>query len=216
VCGLLYAHRTPVSEPPLEALAAPVCSEPRYAGRAVYFGDLVVASDSPIASFADLRGKAFAYNDPGSFSGFACVRAHLDSRGERAGYFGRTVVSGSHQGSLRFVLDGKADVASIDSLVLASELARDPLLTKRVRTIASIGPNPAPPVVASIEIDDDTRETLRAELLALHETSTMTTALARHRLARYAAVSRSDYEDILRKSQRAEAIPLATNEARAS
>src|SRR5205809_367422 len=84
------------------------------------------ASASPPRSFADLRDRAYAYNDPDSHSGYNVPRDHLLRLGETAGYFGRVVASGSHQASIRLVETGEVDASGIDSTVLDLERQRRP------------------------------------------------------------------------------------------
>jgi len=87
-------------------LAAPVLQGPRYQGRPVYFSDVIVRRDSPLRSFADLRGASWSYNDPDSHSGYNLTRYELARRGEARGYFGTVVSAGWHQESIRWVAEG--------------------------------------------------------------------------------------------------------------
>ena len=70
ICGLPYAQKHDRPDRPIELLCAPVMAAPRYAGVPVYFTDVVVRQDHPARTFADLRGRVFAYNDEGSHSGY--------------------------------------------------------------------------------------------------------------------------------------------------
>src|SRR5712692_3150830 len=62
MCGFPYSQRFDRSERPIELLCAPVMAAPRYQGRPVYFTDVVVRRDSAVRSFAELRGRSYAYN----------------------------------------------------------------------------------------------------------------------------------------------------------
>jgi phosphonate transport system substrate-binding protein len=79
VCGLPYVESTSWPEPPVEPLAAPVLKGARYRARPIYFSDVIVRRDSTIGSFADLRGRTWAYNEPHSQSGYGITRYHPDS-----------------------------------------------------------------------------------------------------------------------------------------
>jgi phosphonate transport system substrate-binding protein len=103
ICGWSYIQRHDRPERPVDLLCAPVMAPPRYEDRPIYFTDVVVRHDSPLWSFADLRGQSYAYNDRGSHSGYNVPRDHLLRLGETRGYFGRVVASGSHQASIRMV-----------------------------------------------------------------------------------------------------------------
>ncbi|MEJ2750807.1 MAG: PhnD/SsuA/transferrin family substrate-binding protein [Anaerolineae bacterium] len=70
ICGLPYVLKADRPEAVIELLAAPVMAGARYQDRPVYFSDVVVHRDSPFRRFADLRGASWAYNEPGSQSGY--------------------------------------------------------------------------------------------------------------------------------------------------
>src|SRR5512147_2917426 len=74
ICGLPYVRKADRAKAGqagiIELVAAPVMRHPRYGGRPIYFSDVVVRRDSRYATFADLRGAAWAYNEPNSQSGY--------------------------------------------------------------------------------------------------------------------------------------------------
>jgi phosphonate transport system substrate-binding protein len=208
ICGAPYVRRVASRAPSIELLAAPVWRAPRYGDQPVYFSDVMVRNDHPAQSFADLRGATFAYNEPGSLSGYEAVRFHLAMLGERSSYFGRVVASGSHQRSLRLILAGKVDAAAIDTTVLEEELRADPDLAHHLRAIATLGPSPMPPWVASLALSADLRAVLRQALIAIHEDEAGAAILAVTPVARFAAVSDEDYESVRRMLRLAEQVHL--------
>ena len=60
LCGAPYVRLRRERPVPVEALAAPVVQGERYAGRPVYFSDVVVGPASEAASFEELRGCSWA------------------------------------------------------------------------------------------------------------------------------------------------------------
>jgi phosphonate transport system substrate-binding protein len=177
----------------------------RYGGRPVYFTDVVVRHDSPVGSFADLRGRAWAYNDDGSNSGYVMPRDHLLRLGETRGYFARAVASGSHQRSIEMVLAGDVDASGIDSTVLELECRQRPGLADRLRTVESIGPCPIPPVVVGRRLPEPTRQRLREALLAMHHEPAGRAILADGLIARFVRVRDADYDPIREMVRRAAA-----------
>jgi len=149
ICGLSYVRKRNSGESHIDLLGAPVMKNPRYAGKPVYYSDVIVRAESSFRTFDDLCGAAWAYNEPGSHSGYNLIRYHLVAAGKRNGYFGRVVESGSHQESLRMILAGSIDASAIDSTVLELDVARNPSIIEKIRTIAVLGPSPAPPWVCS-------------------------------------------------------------------
>jgi phosphonate transport system substrate-binding protein len=204
LCGLPYVERRDTPARPLELLCAPVMAHPRYGGRPVYFTDVIVRRDSGLASFADLRGRRYAYNDPGSNSGYAVPRDHLLRLGETRGYFGEVVESGSHQSSIRMVLAGAVDASGIDSTVLELETAQRPEIGPALRVVESIGPYPIPPVVVSSRLPEGATARLRAAFLAMHEDAEGGAILAGGLIARFVPVTDADYDPIRALVRRAE------------
>jgi len=76
LCGLPYIRMRERAVPAVELLAAPVLSGARYAGKPIYFSDIIVHRQSRFQHFADLRGATWAYNEPDSHSGFGIVPYH--------------------------------------------------------------------------------------------------------------------------------------------
>lgn len=204
ICGLPYVLLKRRQEPDVELLAAPVPLGERYAGRAVYFSDVIVRRDSPLSSFADLRGRSWAYNEPLSHSGFGITRYRLIQLGETNGYFSRVVESGWHEQSIRLVCSGEVDASAIDSLVLAVACRDHPELKERLRIIDHFGPSTIQPVVAASRLDESLRDDVRSVLVSLHEDPGARTLLADHFLACYTAIADADYDDIRDMLQLAE------------
>jgi phosphonate transport system substrate-binding protein len=205
ICGWPYSQRFDRPDRPIELCCAPVMAAPRYGGRPTYFTDVIVRADSPLQSFADLRGRSYAFNDPDSHSGYNVPRDHLLRLGETSGYFGRVVAGGSHQASIRLVEAGEVDSAGIDSTVLELEEARRPGLAGHLRIVESMGPSPIPPVVVSRNLPAPRRERIREALLAMHEDRDGQALLAEGLLARFVGVVDRDYDPIREVVRRATA-----------
>jgi phosphonate transport system substrate-binding protein len=159
-----------VCSPPLiwlngtvEAIAAPVLADARFAGRPLYSSEVVVRSDSRFQSFEDLRGSRWAVNEPSSWSGYWVVLQRV----KEWGYFREVVEAGFHQRSLRLVEAGEVDAAAIDSQVLAVEMRDDPALARRLRVVETLGPAPSQPVVVRSSLDADVKAAIQAVLLSL-------------------------------------------------
>jgi phosphonate transport system substrate-binding protein len=195
-CGLAYVRKNNGQKNTAELLAAPVMRHPRYDGRPVYYSDVVVHADSRLQSFEDLRGTTWAYNESGSHSGYNVIRYHIAMGGLGADYFGRIVESSSHQRSLRLLLENAIDAAAIDSTVLEMELTRDPSIVERIRTIAVLGPSPAPPWVVHASISSDVRQALRREFLSMDKDPRGQRILKDAGMLRFATVSDDDYDPI--------------------
>lgn len=85
VCGLPYVECNRWQMPrAVEPIAAPVLCGERYAGKPIYFTDVIVHRDSLFASFAELRGCTWSYNERQSHSGYGVVAYRLACLGETA------------------------------------------------------------------------------------------------------------------------------------
>lgn len=208
ICGLPYVQRVNRPDPRIELLAAPVMRGARYADRPVYYSDVVVHRDSGFRRFADLRGATWAYNEPGSQSGYNVVRYHLAVLGEATGYFGQVMESGAHQASLQMILDGRIDASAIDSTVLEEEFRRDPSVRSRLRIVDTLGPSPIPPWIVQRSLPRDLRDTLRELLLTMHQDPKGRAILAQGHMTCFAHVEDSDYDSIRHMARLAESVRL--------
>jgi ABC-type phosphate/phosphonate transport system substrate-binding protein len=198
ICGLPYVWKADQPNPHLELLAAPVMRGARYRGRPVYFSDVVVRRESEFRHFADLRGAAWAYNEPSSHSGYYLTRYHLARLGESDGYFGRIVEAGAHQTALRWVIDGTVDASAIDSTVLELELTLYPELAPLIRVVETFGPSPIPPAVISTRVSPLIRRALRAALVEMHAHDEGPEILAAAMTERFVEVTDAEYHPIRR------------------
>ncbi len=197
VCGLIYARMSRYADCPIELLAAPVLHGRRYAGKPIYFSDVVVRKESSFFSFDDLRDCTWAYNEFISHSGWNLVCYSLLQQGRTPGYFGRIVKSGSHLKSLRMVLDGQVDATAIDSHVLDVMLRQDPALGARLRVIETLGPSGIPPVVVAKRLDDCLKQRIRTALLHMHHNAASANELRRGLIERFAPVTDEHYAGML-------------------
>jgi len=210
MCGWPYSQRVDRPNAAIELLCAPVMAAARYGGRPVYFTDVIVRAASALRSFANLRGRAYAYNDPDSHSGYNVPRDHLLRLGETAGYFGRVVASGSHQASIRLVESGEVDASGIDSTVLELACHRRPGLAPALRIVEAIGPNPIPPVVVARGLAEDSKRRLTEAFLTMHEDPEGRAILADGLVARFVRVQDRDYDPVREMVQRAQAVGFLT------
>ncbi|MEP6477493.1 MAG: PhnD/SsuA/transferrin family substrate-binding protein [Actinomycetota bacterium] len=209
LCGLPFVRLAAAPSPTVTAIAAPVLAGERYAGRPIYFSDVIVASKSPFRSFGDLRGASWAFNETDSQSGFGVVRSHLAAIGETRAFFGRIVEAGFHHVAIRLVAEGAVDGAAIDSQVLAIALRDEPGLAERLRVIEALGPSTIQPVVASADMPSAERRALQEALVGLAARPGGREALGRGFVDRFVPIDDADYDDIRHMEAAADATGLA-------
>ena len=213
ICGLPYIQKTADPAAQIELVAAPVMAGERYAGRPVYFSDIVVHRDSPFRQFDDLRGSTWSYNEPNSHSGCTTIRWYLARRGEGGDFFGRVLESGSHENSIDMILNGEIDSSAIDSTVLELEMARRPALAEEIRLLDTIGPSPIPPWIANGRLPDDLLERLRQAFWHMHEDPDGKRILQSTRMARFVPVNDSDYDPIRKMTAEAAVVQFTPHQA---
>lgn len=196
VCSLPYVMFEREGISPAEPVAAPVLIGDRYAGRPVYFSDVIVHRDSPFRSFADLRGRSWSYNEPLSHSGYGITRFHLVQLGETDGFFGEVIEAGFHEKSLRMVANHEIDASAIDSQVLAVALRDDPALKESLRVIDALGPSTIQPVAVSKRVPADLKWAIQEVLLAMGDDPSCRERLDMGIVDRFVAVDASSYDDI--------------------
>jgi phosphonate transport system substrate-binding protein len=82
-------------------------------GNLGYYSVIAVKKDSSYQTIQDLKGKAFAFADPNSTSGFVAPSYYLRKQGFPPDtFFGKTGFSGSHENSILAVLNGTYDAAA--------------------------------------------------------------------------------------------------------
>jgi phosphonate transport system substrate-binding protein len=196
LCGLPYVRLRREEPPPVEAVAAPVVNGERYAGRPVYYSDVIVSRSSPAVRLQDLRGLSWAYNEPDSHSGYLITLFSLLCRGETGALFGRSVMTGFHQESIRRVATGRVDASAVDSQVLSIELRDNPELAGQLRVIDTFGPSSIQPLVATRATTDLVRRRVREIVTGLGTTQVDRECMDRALVERFVAVDDSTYDDI--------------------
>jgi phosphonate transport system substrate-binding protein len=196
VCSLPFVMFEREGISPAEPVAAPVLVGDRYEGRPVYYSDVIVHRDSPLRSFADLRGRSWSYNEPLSHSGYGITRYHLVRLGETDGFFGEVIEAGFHEESIRMVADHEVDASAIDSQVLAVAVRDDPALRESLRVIDALGPSTIQPVAVSKRVPADLKEQIRGVLLEMGDEPSCRERLDAGLVARFVAADASSYDDI--------------------
>jgi phosphonate transport system substrate-binding protein len=149
----------------VEAVAAPILTDPRFGGKPLYCSEVVVNRDSPFQSLDDLRGQRWAINEPSSWSGYWVTLHRIGSWD----FFSEVVEVGFHERALQMVASGEIDGAAIDSHVLGVVMRSAPQLSDMLRVVETLGPSPSQPVAVRSSLDPELKEQIRERLLQLHD-----------------------------------------------
>lgn len=193
ICGLPFVRYGRIRPRQFIAIAAPVMQAERYQNMPIYFSDIIVHAESPFHTFSDLANSTVCYNDPGSNSGYYLLRDRLIQE-QRPQFFKHAIQSGSHQRSIRWVIDRKADCAAIDSTVLEQEFRIFPELVHHVKIIESSRACPMPPIVVAAHLGELVIKKIQSALL--HPDSELLAAMTAMQIQRFATVTIEDYAAI--------------------
>ncbi|WPP00252.1 PhnD/SsuA/transferrin family substrate-binding protein [Pseudomonas sp. HR96] len=156
---------------------------------------LLVREDDPRQALEAFAGSRGVINGPDSNSGMNLLR-HSVAPLQRGGrFFGSVQVSGGHRESLRWLREGRADLAAIDSVTFAY-LARDAgYEVAGLRVLARTAPSPTLPYIASLTLGAEQAEALRAVMnQSLRELPEVAQVLG---LGEVLGASEEDYEVLL-------------------
>lgn len=176
----------------LELLAAPQAY-----GKPVYHSYIIVPKESPARSFADLRGKRFAFTDPLSNSGKLVPTYMLARLGETPeSYFREFIFTKAHDKSIKAVAQQVVDGAAVDSLIWEYLDATNPEFTAKTRVLEKSAPYAIPPIVVPRGLAPQIKERLREAVLNAHTDPEGQEILARMRIDRFVAIPDSDYDSV--------------------
>lgn len=165
----------------MEIVAVPVVN-----GGRVYYSYILAGKNSLFRSFADLKGKKFAFTDPDSNTGCLVPRFMLAKLMQTPeSYFAETFFTHSHDNSIRTVAEGMADGAAVDSLIWEFMNAKDPTFTSRTKIIEKSPPYGIPPVVVHPGMNPEMKRRLREALVSLHKDPVGAELLARLKIERF-------------------------------
>ncbi len=134
---------------------------------ATYRSAMVVRTNDPARSLADLRNRRCAVNEAESNSGMNLLRAALAPLSDGAPFFESVVLSGSHRRSVAMIVASVADVAAIDCVTFALLQRLYPQEVAGLRVLSWTPRSPSLPFITAGANDDSTVDALRIALAAV-------------------------------------------------
>lgn len=172
---------------------------PQVDGRGSYCAYIIARKGGPVRSFADLRGKVFAFTDPLSTTGRLFPGQLLARLGRPAeAYFSRTIFTRGHDNSIEAVAHGLADGAAVSSLVWEALSQSGTGAATKTEVIERSAPFGMPPVIVHPRLDPDLKKRLRAVFLGMHRDPEGRALLGQAGIGRFTAARDSDYEGVRR------------------
>lgn len=180
----------------IELLVAPLVD-----GNPVYRSYIIVHTESPIRTFTELKGKVFAFTDPGSNSGKLYPTYLLKGMGfTPEGFFKKLLYSYSHNKSVEIIAKKIADGAAVDSIVYDHMLKIGSPYAAQTRIIKRSPPFGIPPVAVTRDLDPLLRRQIKEVFLNMQKKTRGKAILDAMMIEGFIEVPDSNYDSI-RKMQ---------------
>jgi phosphonate transport system substrate-binding protein len=175
---------------PVEAFAVTVIARTMQPS---YQSIIIASKDAPINSLADIKGKSFAFVDPGSTSGFMVPSAAFIKMGitpEKD--FRQVMYSGGHDATIVAVGSGKVDAGAVADRIYERGCAKGLADCNKLKVVWKSPPIPNDPLLYRKSLPEDTKKKIREAFfsvknLAFGEMGTV---------ARFDPASDKDYDPI--------------------
>jgi len=168
-------------------------ARPESGGVSRYRGVIVVRRGTGIGTFADLKGKRFAYV-PDTSAGELFPRAKaIEAGGAWPGFFSTVMKAPSHRSAIDLVLSGAADGAAVKDLVLRREQASSTVARKELVVLSTSDLFPENALVVAGTLGEKDRSALRSMLLSLDKEKEGKEALGRLGADRMIPTTDEDY-----------------------
>ncbi|MCG8484190.1 MAG: phosphonate ABC transporter substrate-binding protein [Clostridia bacterium] len=162
-----------------------------------YYSLIIARKDSKIRTIDDLKGKTYAFVDPGSTSGFVIPSALFISRNiDTEKYFKETIFSGNHDAVVMDVLNGKADAGSISDVTFQKLTDEGTVLIDDLIIIWKSDEIPNSPFIARADLDKDIKDKFKTAMLSIHENNMDAVKVFDLGIDKYVEFEYNDYNNI--------------------
>ena len=192
-CGYPYVTRL---KDAVALIAAPIYAFPGCED-ASHRSFIIRRASDPRRALAEFRGAAAGLNGWDSNTGMSLFRSALAPIAGGAPFFRTILVTGSHEGSVAAVADGRADIAAIDCVSYALLDRGRPALVERVAVIVQSPRSPCLPFIAAADLGARTIAAVRDALFAALADPNLADARATLGLTGALEKSRADYDRVI-------------------
>jgi len=162
-----------------------------------YYSYIITKKSLKAESILDLKDKIFAFTDPDSNSGTIAPKYFLLNKGyDVKTFFKSDVYTYEHGESIKAVIDGFVDGASVDSIVYSrfGEKYKDAI--KKVKIIQILGPFTNSPIVVRSNLPQKQFNALQKSFSTMHLDSYGKTILEKLSLDRFDIPSSQDFTNV--------------------
>jgi phosphonate transport system substrate-binding protein len=170
---------------------------PRIKGETTYQSFILVPASSAAKSLFDLRGKRFGSADIISTTGWLFPAMVLMQAGENPNnFFGKLILTGSHDRSLQAVIAGFVDGVAVHGIVYDQMVAEDPSILKKTKILLKSTPFGIPPIVVNPNLDKDMRNEILSVLLNMHNDARGKRILDKLQIERFEIPQKGLFDDL--------------------
>ena len=173
-----------------------------YKGRSIYYSAIITRADSPIKSLADLKGRTFAFVDPGSTTGGIYPKVMLLNAGIHPDKdLSHMIYAGGHDAAVLAVYNKKVDAAATfanddrgDDVPWKHILKGD---ARHIRVLGYSKPIPNGAIAVSQKLDAAVVEKVKRTFLELGKTPQGRKDLAQmYLIEQFAPATSADYDPV--------------------
>jgi phosphonate transport system substrate-binding protein len=162
-----------------------------------YYADIIALKDSKYKNLSDFKDKIFAFTDPDSTSGSISPTYNIIKGGNTfTNFFRKLIYTYDHGESIKAVIDGFVDGASVDSLVLTQYAKKHPQDIKKLKIVQKLGPFTISPIVARSNLNDNEFKKLQNLFLNMHKTKIGKEILEHLNIDRFEKPTKQTYDKI--------------------
>lgn len=175
---------------------------PQIRGGPYYQSYLIVKKDSPFYTLEDLKGRVFAFTDPGSNTGSLVPTFWLKKMGKKPGnFFKKVIYTYGHDNSILAVAKSLVDGATVDGHIWEYYNLNYPLYTSKTRIVKKSGLFGNPPLVVTRYLSTRQKERIRKLIFSMHLKPEGKQILDDLMIDRYVAPDETWYDTIRRMNE---------------
>lgn len=142
---------------------------PIFNGTDQYYSYIIAKKSSRFNSLADFKGSIFAFTDPESNSGATAPSYYMLTHGmDPKTFFKSYIYTYEHGESIKAVLDGFVDGASVDNIVYTRFEQKNPEQIEQLKIIQALGPYTNSPIVTRSSLPQHQFEMLQKAFSNMH------------------------------------------------
>nr|MBP6324522.1 phosphate/phosphite/phosphonate ABC transporter substrate-binding protein [Sulfurospirillum sp.] len=170
---------------------------PIFDGSDKYYSYIITKKENVYDSILDFKGKIFAFTDPESNSGATAPSYYMLSNGvDPKTFFRSFIYTYEHGESIKAVLDGFVDGASVDSIVYTRFEQKHPERIKELKIAQILGPYTNSPIVVRSSLPEKQFRALQDSFVKMHLDPYGKTILEKLSLNRFDLPSDQDFSNV--------------------